>query len=249
MPSSREWRLYFEGNAASLLEVPWHAGPELTPDEAAAIAGSLQEFQAGGSSEGRHLLRYAKAYSRRTGDQDYVTAIRLFIAEEQRHARDLGRFLALHAIPLVHTTFADRVFRRLRNLAGALEVSIGVLVTAEIIAKAYYGVLRRATRSTILVRFCDQILRDELRHVQFHADRLRRLRARRSRPGLAATMGAQRFLYLGTVCVVWWNHRHAIRRGGWSGADWWRACWREFDEAFAHVPRATGEAAAFLGER
>jgi rubrerythrin len=103
MPSSLEWRLYYERNAQSLLEIPWHIGPELTRDETAAIAQSLKEFQAGESSEGKHLFRHAQEYAERTGDQEYVSTIRLFIAEEQRHARDLGRFLAINHIALVPT--------------------------------------------------------------------------------------------------------------------------------------------------
>src|SRR5436190_14598606 len=116
MPSSLEWRLYFEHNAGSLLDIPWQIGAELTLVEAAAIAQSLKEFQAGESSEGKHLFHYAQVYAQRTGDSEYIPAIRLFIAEEQRHARDLGRFLTLNGIPLVQTTFTDRVFRRLRHM-------------------------------------------------------------------------------------------------------------------------------------
>ena len=85
MPSSLEWRLYYEENARSLLEIPWQLGPELTPEETSAIAQSLKEFQAGENSEGKHLFRYAQEYAQRTGDHEYVPVIRLFIAEEQRH--------------------------------------------------------------------------------------------------------------------------------------------------------------------
>ncbi len=233
MASSLEWRQYFEENARSLLDVPWQLGPDLTPEERAAIARSLKEFQAGESSEGKQLFRSAQAYAARTGDGDYVQAVRLFIAEEQRHARDLGRFLAQNGIPLVRTTFTDRVFRKLRHLFRGLEVSVAVLITAELIAKVYYAVLREATQSPILRRLCEQILHDELRHVQFQAQQLAKLRAGRRRLPRAATMGLQRFLYLGTVPVVWAVHRPVIRRGGLSPVGWWRACWREFDEAFA----------------
>ena len=236
MPSLLEWRLYYEENARSLLEIPWQLGPELTPDEAAAIAQSLKEFQAGESSEGKHLIRYAQEYAERTGDQEYVLTIRLFIAEEQRHARDLGRFLTLNNTPLVGTTFTDRVFRKLRHLFGGLEISIAVLITAEIIAKVYYAALLQATESSILRKLCDQILRDELRHVQFQAEQLAKLRVGRGWLGRAATMGLQRFLYLGTALVVWRFHRKAIDRGGLSLGDWWRSCWLEFSEAFAAVP-------------
>lgn len=234
MKSSREWRLYYEQNACSLLDIPWSIWADLTPDELTAIAQSLKEFQAGESSEGKHLFKYAKDYANRTGDQEYLAAVRLFIAEEQRHARDLGRFLTLNRIPLVQTTQTDRVFRRLRNMAGGLETSIAVLITAEIIAKVYYAVLREATQSAVLRRLCEQILSDEMRHVQFQAEQLGKLRTGRSRVGMAATMGMQRWLYVGTVLVVWLLHHRAISRGGLSCFAWWKACWREFAVAFAH---------------
>ena len=234
MLSSNEWRLYYEENARSLLDIPWDRGPELTAEEVAAIAQSLREFQAGESSEGKHLFRHSQEYARRTGDHEYVEAIRLFIAEEQRHARDLGRFLTLNGISLVRTTFADRVFRGLRHLIGGLEISIGVLVTAEIIAKVYYAVLQLATQSIILRRLCDQILRDEFKHVEFQSEQLARLRQNRGWLGMACTMGVQRFLYFGTVLVVWLLHRKVIRRGGLSLVGWWRSCWCEFNSAFAN---------------
>ncbi|HEY1921768.1 MAG TPA: ferritin-like domain-containing protein [Tepidisphaeraceae bacterium] len=233
MPTSLEWLRYFEENAKSLLEIPWDVGPELTADETDAIAQSLKEFQAGESSEGKHLYRHAQDYAERTGDREYVGAIRLFIAEEQRHARDLGRFLKINGIELVKTTFTDQVFRRLRNLFGGLEISVAVLITAEIIAKVYYAVVREATKSTILRRLCDQILSDELRHVQFQAQQLRTLRAKRGMIRMAMTRFLQRFLYFGTVLVVWVFHKRTIRRGGLSCLGWWGLCWREFNDAFA----------------
>lgn len=231
MDDSAGWRRYFEHNAGSLLDIPWHAGPDLTPDESAAIAASLQEFQAGERSEGRHLYRAAQDYARRTGDADYLAAIRLFIAEEQRHARDLGRFLTLNGIPLVETTFADRVFRRLRVLLPTLEMSVAVLVTAEIIAKVYYAVLREATQSVILRRVCEQILHDERAHVDFQCGQLRRMRSGRPPLAAAVTHALQQGLFAGTVLVVWWSHRPVIRRGGMTGLDWVAACQREFRSA------------------
>ena len=78
----------------------------------------------------------------------------------------------------------------------------------------------------------DQILSDELRHVQFQTEQLTKLSAGRRWPGMAATMGVQRFLYFGTVLAVWFFHRRTIRRGGLSPWGWWKACWREFSAAF-----------------
>ncbi|HRJ76077.1 MAG TPA: hypothetical protein PLX90_08775, partial [Anaerolineales bacterium] len=132
MKTSLEWKKYYEENARSLLEIPWHVGHELSEEEKLAITSSVQDFQTGESSEGRHLIQYARDFAEKTGDLEYVNTIRVFIAEEQRHARDLGRFLQTNGIPLVKKTFTDDVFRSLRQLLGNLEVSVSVLITAEI---------------------------------------------------------------------------------------------------------------------
>jgi hypothetical protein len=123
-----------------------------------------------------------------------------------------------------------------------------VLVTAEIIAEVTYAAIREATGSTILRRLCDQILRDEVRHVQFQTDQLARLRADRPWWGRAATLAAQRVLFAGTALVVWLGHRSAIRRGGFALWSWRRACRRAFDEAFAARPEAAAPAAMSASE-
>ena len=145
----------------------------------------MQEFQLGESSEGRHLMTRAIRHAADTGDVDYIPALRLFIAEEHRHARDLGRVLDLAGIPRVGRTWPDTVFRWLRKGAG-LELSIAVLVTAEIIAKVYYAALREATHAPVLRRLCDQILADEVQHVRFQAERVAILRRGKSAPRLDA---------------------------------------------------------------
>jgi len=232
MQTSQEWRRYYEANARSLLKIPWEHGHELTYAEQRAIKRSVQDFQAGESSEGRHLFQYAKAYAERTGDHEYVEAIRLFIAEEQRHARDLGHFLQLNGIPLLRATFTDRVFRRLRQVFNGLEVSIAVLLTAEIIAKVYYVALKDATDSKILQTLCSQILRDEDKHVEFQAERLGMLRADRNPLAMKATMFMQRFLFFGTCLVVWIYHHKVFRKSGYGFGTYWWANWVEFEDAF-----------------
>ena len=194
MTDSGVWRRHFEHNARALSDIPWDVGADLTPDEVAAVSASMQEFQAGEYSEGRHLYQFARDYAARTGDYEYLRATRLFIAEEQRHALHLARFLTINDIPLIRTTFADRVFRRLRNIVRSLEISIAVLVTAELIAKVYYAALREATGSLVLRRLCDQLLRDEEAHVRFQCAQLRTLRKDRQAIGQLLTLGAQGFL-------------------------------------------------------
>jgi hypothetical protein len=228
--TSEQWREYFRKNNASLLAIPWEAGVSLTDAERAAVAASMQEFQLGESSEGKHFQGLAKEYARRTGDADYVHALRLFIAEEHRHARDLGRVLDLAGIERIGHTWPDAVFRWLRHRAG-LELSVSVLVTAEIIAKVYYLALREATSSAVLRRLCDQILSDEVQHVRFQCERLAMIRARRSRVTIWGKAVVQRFFFTGTCWVVWLKHRHALRAGGYTYGTFREDAREELDEA------------------
>jgi hypothetical protein len=230
--TSAEWVRSFEENKVTLLAIPWHAGPELTARERRAVQGSVQEFQRGEQSEGRHFWRYAQQYAAATGDYDYLAALELFIAEEHRHARDLAHFLAINGIPLVQSTLSDSVFRRLRHVIGTLEISIAVLLTAEVIAQVYYVALQHATKSVVLERLCEQIIRDEDRHVQFQSQQLARLRVGRGPLLRALTMAAQRFLFLGTCIVVWLVHAPAFKAGGHGFVRFWRAAWYHFRRAF-----------------
>jgi hypothetical protein len=192
----------------------------------------LQEFQLGENSEGKHLMHYAHDYANATGDFAYVTAMRVFIGEEQRHARDLGRFLKQNGIPLLRSTPTDRLFRRMRNSFGGLETSIAVLITAEIIAKVYYLAIQRATNSKILNILCQQILADEFQHVRFQSQQLKRLRDAHSAPVQALLSLCQRGLMLGATCLIWLTHHKALRAGKFSAIHWWKACWREYRFTF-----------------
>jgi hypothetical protein len=81
-------------------------------------------------------------------------------------------------IPLVQRHWVDSVFRELRGLAG-LELSLAVLVTAEIIAVPYYLALRTATGSPILKMICTRILEDEANHLRYQASMVARVASKR----------------------------------------------------------------------
>src|SRR5260370_16962880 len=94
------------------------------------------------------------------------------MGEEKRHARDLARFLGLAGIPLLERRSRwNEAFCWLGSRAG-LETTLAIILMVEVIAQTYYTVLRGATRSTVLSRLCDQILRDEKTPLRFHTDRL-----------------------------------------------------------------------------
>jgi len=227
--SSLDWCAYYEANAAAA-EIPWECSAHLTAAERRAVAASIQEFQLGESSEGRHLHAAARAYAASSGDGAYVRAIEAIIREEQRHARDLGRFLAAEGIPLRKRSWPDAVFRSLRRGAG-LETTVGVLLTAELIAQVYYAALRDATRSPVLRALCERILRDEAEHVRFQAERLALLRAGRARVAVRLAQAAQRGLLAGAALVVWWGHRSVLAGGGLSFGRYWGQCWERFAAA------------------
>jgi rubrerythrin len=244
--TSLEWCAYYAANAVAA-NVPWTSTVRLTDDERRAIAASVQQFQLGESSEGRHLHAAARAYAARTGDQAYVSAIEAFIREEQRHARDLGRFLMAEGIPLTKQSWPDIVFRWLRRGAD-LEVMVSVLLTAEIIAQVYYAALHDATRSPVLRALCDRILADEAAHVRFQAERLRMVRAGRGSVAVMLAVASQRTLFGATALIVWTGHRAALERGGFSFRRYWRHCWDRFGDA-AQMMRPLRAAPTALSRR
>ena len=221
LAGSAAWLAYFQRNAAALRPVPWHAGVTLSAAERAAVTKSVATFQLGETGGGRHLAAAAARYAAFQGDDDYLAAVKLFIAEEQRHGRELGRWLDLAGIPRIERHWSNGAFRRLRQLAG-LELMISFLLTAEVMAKVYYAALRKATRSIVLQALCEQILKDEVAHIRFQSQRLAILRGQRSRLALWLTAGAQRILFGATALVVWLTHRHALRAGGLPFRDFWR---------------------------
>ncbi|HEY1603244.1 MAG TPA: ferritin-like domain-containing protein [Pirellulales bacterium] len=231
---SHQWCRYFRRNATQLLEIPWGPDAGITTIECETIADSVREFQLGESAEGRHFVRAAKGYAARSGDSEYVEAVRLLIGEEQRHARELARFLELAQVPLAEATWADTAFRWLRKRAG-LEICVSVLLTAEIIAKVYYDALGQATHSPILQTICTQILRDEIEHVRFQSERLALLRAARPRPLVVMQHLAHRALF-GIAClVVWRKHARVFRAAGYGFRRFWQSGWQEMRVALYHM--------------
>jgi len=212
---SKAWHLHFLGNQHNSGEMPWDDTYKLSPAERRATQHSIQQFQLGESSEGRRLLNRALTYSRATNDPDFAEALSLFVKEEQRHSAYLLRFMRAQEIPNMSSHWVDSVFRRLRVLAG-LELSLRVLVTAEIIAVPYYTALGRATASRLLGAISSRIVQDEAAHLKFQSSMLSRLGATR-RP-IVRRLIAQlhRLFRIGTSFVVWTEHGSVFRSAGYT---------------------------------
>jgi len=133
---------------------------QLTTEEYNTIYQSIQQFQIGESSEGKYLMKAANEYLKDKSYNGYAEALKLFIQEEQRHARYLAYFMKVEDIPVIKKHWIDQIFRKLRRLAS-LKQSITVLLAAEIIATVYYEALKNVTNSKLLIDICNRLLLDE----------------------------------------------------------------------------------------
>lgn len=205
------WKNYFISNKDHFEDIDWNKIDLLIPQEKEMITSSIQQFQKGEQSEGKHFFSFAKTFP----DPRYLEVIRLFIREEQTHAFVLGKFMELKGIPRIKSHWVDSVFRWLRKLAD-LENTVIVLLTAEIIAKVYYKALKNATGSLLLDKICEQILRDEDQHIAFQSYTLQLFFKKKNRFRKFFNRIFHQLLMLGTICVVWVTHRRVLKGGGYS---------------------------------
>jgi hypothetical protein len=205
------WKAHFELNRSHFDSIDWAMDDDLTAKEKKLIFASLQQFQKGENSEGKHLYSFAKKW----GDATYIECIRLFIKEEQKHALVLGRYMDIYSIPRIKNHWVDGVFRGLRKMAG-LENTITVLLTAEIISKVYYKGLKNATGSALLAKLCNQVLKDEDQHIAFQCCTLSMLYRNKGKLARLFHNSWHVLLMLGTIVVVWMHHRRVLKAGGYS---------------------------------
>jgi hypothetical protein len=196
----------FSLRSMTALHVSRRDAPQLTSEELTAVTKSIQQFQLGEGSKGQRLLDRGKAFGNKVNDPCFVGALELFIKEEQQHSKYLAHFMQSQNIPLISHHWVDTVFRKLRGLAG-LELSLTILVTAELIAVPYYRALREATDSLTLRNICTRILEDENAHLRFQASMLARVASNRNRFWSRAISQLHWVFLLGTIFVVWVGHR------------------------------------------
>ncbi|MFT4126152.1 MAG: ferritin-like domain-containing protein [Gordonia sp. (in: high G+C Gram-positive bacteria)] len=167
MRESASWHARFTDAATRLAARPdpdWSRGTALSP----AVAASLATFQIGESGDGAHLLDQADA----TGDAEYAAAVRLFVAEEENHARLLAELLSAAGYDVLQRHWTEVSFVWVRRMLG-LRTELMVLTIAEVIALRYYRALAEGTDDALLGEVATRILDDERRHVPFQVHRLR----------------------------------------------------------------------------
>lgn len=196
----REFEVERERRAAAG-EPAWERGARVDT----AIWRSVRRFQIGESGDGANLIAKAD----RAGDAPYARAVRLFVAEEQNHARLLGLLLGAGGVSPLASHWSDTVFVRLRRLLG-LRLELLVLMVAEVVALRYYRALRDGTDDGLTTQVAGAILADEERHVPFHCERLREAFARVPRPVGRLVLLGWRALLLAAALVVACDHGPAL---------------------------------------
>lgn len=186
-----QWVAHFERNAVH------HRRVDAARDVSAACAlpaelkdpliASVRRFQLGESGDGAQLLRKAAA----AGDAEYLSAARLFVGEEQRHAALLMQLLDYLDAQPIERHWSDTVFVALRRALG-LRTELMVLTIAEVIALSYYATLENRCPDAFVEAIASSILADERAHVEFHAQRIA--------AGFAASGRATRRL----ARLAWW---------------------------------------------
>lgn len=223
LPNLKIWLNHFEYHSQHPRRVPEGIPNVLSAEERLLIAPSIAIFQRGEDSSGTTFLRAAYLFAREHDAAEVARITELLIREEQRHADLLKAFMAGHGIPTVGHHWTDRVFRRVRKLAE-FELTLAVLLSAELIGNVYYRALETATGCQRLRLLCRMLVADELAHVGFESDLLLALRAQRRNPVRTALDLVHRTFFLCTAAVVWMTHRHVLRRAGYGALGFLKAC-------------------------
>jgi hypothetical protein len=237
--TSREWVDLFTANRAVWARFSFDEDPGVTLAEIRPILKSIQAWQLGETSGGRHLRNAARRYAAATGDVDFIAAAEGFIVEEQTHGEALGIFLDKIGAPRIRKYWGDSVFRLFRYALPNIETWTTIVIQIETMALIFYSALRRATPSPLLERICTQMLRDEIPHLHFQFERLGMIHAGRRPILLRATYAAQRLLFLCVVLAVWFENRRMLRAGGFTFADYWRQSWRKMSYYWYKMHRVT----------
>jgi hypothetical protein len=221
------WLNHFEHHAKHRRGGSHGLSDLLRHDERRLIASSISTFQLGEQSEGHTLRRAARRFADERRFPALVRIVELFIREEQRHAALLSAFMQDHHIALKRADWTDGVFRRLRRLAG-LELSLHLLISAELVGIVYYRALEASTDCQRLVMLCRTHVSDELAHVGFESQLLLALRAGRAAPVQTLMRLAHRAFFAGAAGVVWLTHRSVLRRAGYGARSFMGVCLSQY---------------------
>ncbi|PJI91164.1 ferritin-like domain-containing protein [Luteimicrobium subarcticum] len=170
-PTFAIWVGHFRDNletqAAMEREIPWGAPCTLAGPDRAAFVRSFQRFELGEDGDGARLL----AKARRAGDPEYVEALQMLVAEEQRHSALFRRGLDHLGAPTLSAHWSDAAFTQLRRALG-LRTELALFLVAESVATDYFTALATRAPDPVLRGIGRRVASDEVHHLRFQVDRL-----------------------------------------------------------------------------
>ncbi|MDB6140579.1 MAG: hypothetical protein JWO94_3651, partial [Verrucomicrobiaceae bacterium] len=178
--------------------------------ERGALVRSIAIFQLGESGGGTRLRRYTRSIASLENFRGYRRAVDLFVAEEQSHAALLARTVAHLRGTLLTKQWTNSIFRWMRDLVN-LEFNIQVLLTAELIAEVYFGLLALRCPDPVVQTVAKKILRDEMGHLSFQRDFLFERLKTLSPVMLRLWRWQFKAIHFATAIVVAWDHRDCLR--------------------------------------
>lgn len=212
----KQWREFFA--ARSERRLPGLDDPQDYSALPKSLARSLAVFQLG-ESGGGSIVQQAAGSRIPAAGPDYASAMRLFVAEEHRHAAILAICVRNLGGTLIHQHWTARLFVRARRLLG-LRLKVMVLLAAEVVGICYYHLLATRLPAGRLRSLLAQVVNDERSHLHFHCSFLRsQVTTGWRRRVFVATWRAAMFVAAGIVLL---DHRHALRDMGLSPSTVWR---------------------------
>jgi hypothetical protein len=212
MKTSKEWISHFKSNAREK-RIDWNQSLSISPEEIKKILPSLQAWQLGETSDGRNLIKASTEYAKKINDYDYIHAVKLFIAEEQKHGYNLGAYLDAINKPRIKQDWGDTLFRRIRYYNANMEIWTVAVITVESAAQIFYQCLKDATGCRLLKEICTDILIDEAFHIDFQTERLQLIFQGKSTFSKLVSRISYPVFFFTTSLVIWPAHKKAFKAG------------------------------------
>jgi hypothetical protein len=213
MNTSKKWIEHFKKNVLQE-RVDWNLKPAISDHELSSVLSSLQAWQLGETSDGAHLIHASTLYAYKIGDSAYIDAVKLFIAEEQKHGGNLGRYLDAISKPRIKADWGDTLFRKIRYFNTNMEIWTLAVITVESAAQIFYQCLKDATGCMLLKQICTDILIDEAYHIDFQTERMDIIFKNKSSLSRSISRIIYPVFFFATTLVVWFAHQKLFKAGG-----------------------------------
>lgn len=220
MSDWKTWRAHFEKSAAR--PRPSIEDARGVPERARReLAAALARFQLGETGEGR--IAHEIDRSRLPGiDDDFRRALRLFVAEEGRHARILGDGVRALGGRRAAANRSHSAFTHGRRLLG-VRTKLLALLTAEVVGIGFYGAIAERLGPGPLRAALREVAGDEAAHLRFHTDFFRDQVRHAGLPARAVFQAAWWPLCLGATAAVVHIESEALCQLGISRSDLFRS--------------------------